>query len=196
MAAVPARKPATLDDLLAIPEGERDHEIIDGELVRRAMPRLVHGRSLIGLGARIRVPYDRPPGRRGPGGWWICGDPDIELAPDQIYRPDLAGWRRERMPSMPEEHPVRLRPDWVCEILSPNNATNDTIKKFRNYHRYQVPHYWILDPMNETLTVHRWAEPGYMAILLAERGERVHAEPFDAVEIDLDELFGDIAEER
>jgi Uma2 family endonuclease len=195
MAALPARKRATLDDLLAIPEGERDHEIIDGEIVRRAMPRLIHARGLTRLGSRISDPYDRPSGRRGPGGWWIATEPDIEFASDQIYRPDLAGWRRERMPSMHDEHPVRLRPDWVCEILSPNNATNDTIKKFRNYHRYQVPHYWIVDPMNETLTVHRWAEPGYMAILLAERGERVRAEPFDAVEIDLDELFGDVAEE-
>jgi Uma2 family endonuclease len=189
-------KPATLEDLLAIPEDKRRHEIIDGELVQKVMPSPHHGHGLVRLSARIGDPYGRPAGRRGPGGWWILADIDVELAPDQIYRPDLAGWRRERMPTLPKASPVRIRPDWVCEILSPSNATNDTIKKFRTYHRCQVPHYWILDPTNESLVVYRWAEEGYLAVATAQRGERVRAEPFDAVEIDLDELFGDADEDE
>jgi Uma2 family endonuclease len=121
-------------------------------------------------------------------------DVDIALAPDQIYRPDLAGWRRERMPALPAESPVHLRPDWVCEVLSPSNASNDKVKKFRGYHRHEVPHYWILDPTTETLTVHRWTQPGYLTVLVAARGERIRAEPFEAVEFDLAELFGDASE--
>jgi Uma2 family endonuclease len=188
-----ARKVATLDDLLAIPEDERRHEIIDGELVQQAMTSFVHGRALNRLGGRIGDPYDRPPGRRGPGGWWFATDVDIAFAPDQIYRPDIAGWRRDRVPSPPQDFPVRIRPDWVCEIVSPGNARNDKVKKFRTYHRCQVPHYWILDPMEEILHVYRWAEPGYITVVTVERGERIRAEPFEAVEIDLDELFGDKA---
>jgi Uma2 family endonuclease len=196
MAEVPARKLATLADLLAIPEAERRHEIIDGELVQKAITRPMHGRGLTRMSARISDPYDRPPGRRGPGGWWLLADVDIEFAPDQIYRPDLSGFRRERLPTLPDDHPLRLRPDWVCEILSPTNNTHDTVKKFRTYHRCQVPHDWILDPMNQTLTVHRWAEPGYIVLLIAAPGERVRAEPFDAVELDIAAILGDAAEEK
>lgn len=193
---VKARATATIEDLLAIPEDKRWHEIIDGELVRKAMPSFAHGRGQNRLGSRIGDPYDRPSGRRGPGGWWILTDVEVELAPEQVYRPDLVGFRRERVPTPPPDWPIRVRPDWVCEILSPSNATNDTLRKFRNYHRYEIPHYWILDPVGHTLFVHRWAADGYLVVATAEAGERIHAEPFDAVELDIDELFGDIAEEE
>ncbi|MDI1451590.1 Uma2 family endonuclease [Polyangium sp. 6x1] len=196
--ASPARKskPATIEDLLAIPEEERRHEIIDGELVQKAQPSFTHGRGQARLGARISDPYDRPSGRRGPGGWWIVVDVEIELAPNEIYRPDLVGWRRDRVPEPPKEWPVRIRPDWVCEVLSPNNRSNDRVRKYRKYHRYALPHYWLLDPIDETLTVFRWTEPGYLVALIAERGERVRAEPFEAVELDIDELFGDADEDE
>jgi Uma2 family endonuclease len=90
--------------------------------------------------------------------------------------------------------PARVRPDWVCEILS-TNRRNDLIKKKRVYHRHEVPHYWILDPEEATLTVYRWSPDGYVEILAAERGERVRAEPFDALEIAVGVLFGDEEDE-
>lgn len=194
----PARKlipSATIDDLLAIPEEKRWHEIIDGELIQRALPSPAHGYTQVTIGARLRDPYGGPPERRGPGGWWIFSDTDVELAPHQIYRPDLIGFRRERMPVMPKEWPIRIRPDWVCEILSPSNYTNDTLKKFRNYHRYQVPYYWIIDPQNHIITVYRYSEPGYVVLTVAGPGEKVNAEPFEAVELDVGELFGDLEAE-
>lgn len=181
MAAPPPRKLATVSDLRAIPEHERHHSPL-------------HARGQARLCTRIGDPYDRPRGRRGPGGWWILAAVEAQLAADQIHRPDLAGWRRERLPTLPDTSPVLLRPDWVCEILSPSNSTNDTIKKLRTYHRAGIPHYWILDPMNRSLTVYRWAEPGYLVVLAVESGERVHAEPFEAVELDLEDLFGDATE--
>ncbi|MDI1444278.1 Uma2 family endonuclease [Polyangium sp. 6x1] len=192
----PARslKPATLEELLALAGDERGYELIGGELVQRAMTSGAHARSVNRLGGRIGDPFDRPPGRRGPGGWWILTDPTVEFSPTEIYRPDIAGWRRDRVPHAPSEFPVRIRPDWVCEVLSPSNSTNDTIKKRHTYHRCQVPHYWILDPMQETLTILRWTPDGYLIAGDAMRGQRLRAEPFEAVEIDLDELFGDVAE--
>jgi Uma2 family endonuclease len=190
--SLPARtsRPATVADLLAIPEAERHHEIIDGELVRKAMPSWSHGRAQLRVGGRLSDPYDRPSGRGGPGGWWFVTEVEIELAPDQVYRPDIAGWRREHLPTPPAEFPVRLRPDWVCEVLSPTNAGNDTVKKLRTYHLCQVPHYWILDPLRETLTVLRWTADGYLLAAAAERGDRVRAEPFDAVALELDDRVG------
>jgi Uma2 family endonuclease len=86
---------------------------------------------------------------------------------------------------------VRIRPDWVCEVLSPSNASNDLVKKLRVYHRFQVGHDWIIDPQHETLTVLRWTADGYLTALTAGRGERVRAEPFDAVELPVGVLFGD-----
>ncbi|MDC0748113.1 Uma2 family endonuclease [Polyangium mundeleinium] len=193
----PARKskPATIEDLLAIPEEERRHEIIDGELVQKAQPSFTHAVSLVALGGAIREQYGRRRGPQRPGGWWIATDADIQFADDQIYRPDLVGWRRDRVPEAPQEWPVRVRPDWVCEVLSPSNVSNDVVKKLRNYHRYEIPHYWILDPMGKTLLVFRWAEPAFLAVRAAERGERVRAEPFEAVELDISELFGEVEDE-
>ncbi|KYF85168.1 hypothetical protein BE17_04160 [Sorangium cellulosum] len=194
---LPARpqRHATAADLLAIPEAERFHEIIDGDLIRKAVPSWSHGRAQARMITRVSDPYDRPPGRRGPGGWWFVTEVEIELEPDQVYRPDIAGWRRERLAAPPTEFPVRARPDWVCEVLSPSNASNDTVKKLRTYHRCKVPHCWILDPLHETLTVLRWTEGGYLLAATAGRGDRTRAEPFDAIELDVSELFGDEEDE-
>lgn len=188
-----ARKhaPHTVADLLAIPEGERFHEIIDGELVRKAMPSARHGAAQTATSQLLR-PFDRRSGGKGgPGGWWLASETEIALAADQVYRPDVCGWRREHLPALPTEAPVEVRPDWVCEILSPSNAGNDMVKKLRAYHRHGVPHYWIIDPIAETLTVHRHTGDGYLLVLAAERAERVRAEPFDAIELQMGVLFGD-----
>jgi Uma2 family endonuclease len=107
-----------------------------------------------------------------------------------VFRPDVVGWRRERVAQRPAGIPVRVLPDWVCEILS-SNRRNDLVKKKRTYHACKVPHYWILDPAEETLAVHRWGPDGYIEVLAAQRGERVRAEPFEAVELQVGVFFGD-----
>ncbi len=106
-------------------------------------------------------------------------------------RPDVVGWRRERAPERPTGAPVRITPDWVCEVLSPSNANVDTVKKLRVHQGAAVPHYWIVDPRDATLTVMRWSSPGYSRVLRAERGETVRPEPFDAIELAVGTLFGE-----
>ncbi|WP_437744434.1 Uma2 family endonuclease [Sorangium sp. So ce1504] len=187
--------PATVADLLAIPEEQRFHEILDGELVQKAVPSFEHGDAQSAIVAHVKIPFQRRPGGRWPGGWWFATEIEVEFMPDQVYRPDVVGWRRERAPERPSGCPVRLRPDWVCEVLSPSNARNDTVKKMRVYQRCQLPHYWIVDPREETLTVHRWTSEGYLVALRAERGERIRAEPFDAIELQVGVLFGDERED-
>ncbi len=103
----------------------------------------------------------------------------------------MSGWLRERLPELPRESPIEVPPDWVCEVLSRSNASNDTVKKLRVYHQHQVPHYWIVDPDEETLAVYRWMADGYLLVRNAERGDRVRAEPFGDVEIDVGALFDD-----
>jgi Uma2 family endonuclease len=180
---------ATIADLLAIPEERRRHEIIDGELVEKEAASGRHGGAQGRLFRRLG-PYDRKPGGSGPGGWWFATETEILLAPSQVFRPDVAGWRRERLAALPAEVPVLVRPDWICEVLS-TNRRNDLVKKKRAYHAHEVGHYWLVDPIDETLAVYRWHTDGYVEVLVAERGERVKAEPFDAIDLKVGVLFGD-----
>jgi Uma2 family endonuclease len=180
---------ATLADLLAIPEAIRRHEIIDGNLVEKQAASGPHGEAQFKLCEQLR-PYNRRPGGRLPGGWRFVTEVEILFTETQILRPDVAGWRRERLPVMPREVPIRVRPDWVYEILS-TNKHNDLVKKKRAYHRAEVGHYWLLDPDEQTLVVHRWHADGYVDVLNAERDERVRAEPFDGIELRVATLFDD-----
>jgi Uma2 family endonuclease len=187
-----ARRIASLDEFWAIPEAARFHELIGGEITPKATPSGEHGGAQSGLVLAIGARFQRPPGgRSGPGGWWIATEVEVVLDGPVVVRPDVLGWRRERCPARPVGHPVRSRPDWICEVVSPTNAAHDTATKLRLYHGAQIPHYWIVDPRDATLTVMRWSADGYVTRLVAERGEVVRAEPFDAIEIAVGTLFGD-----
>jgi Uma2 family endonuclease len=185
---------ATLEDLLAMPEEDRRRfELIEGALAERGATSGEHGTAQFRI-ARQMGPYDRRPGGRSPGGWWFATEVDVYFDPENTFRPDVAGWRRDRVPERPRGVPIEVRPDWVCEILS-SNKRNDLVKKKRVYHRHQVPHYWIVDPEQETLLVYRWAAEGYLDVLSAERGEIVRAEPFEAIPLAVGILFGDDEDE-
>lgn len=186
-----ARPRATVDDLLRVAEDERFHEIIGGELVRKAAPTGEHGDAQSAVVARIKGPYQRRPGGRYPGGWWIFTEVEVELEPTEVYRPEAVGWRRARVPERPTGTPIRTVPDWVCEVISPSNARTDTMSKLRSYHRAGVSHYWIVDPREETLAVFRHAPEGYLLAQKAARGETLRPEPFGGIELPVGVLFGD-----
>lgn len=182
--------PATIEDLYAIPEEERRHELIDGELIEKGAATGEHGGAQADIVVALGGRFGRRPGGRWPGGWWFATEVEILLSRGNVLRPDVIGWRRERANERPTGTPVALLPDWVCEILS-TNKRNDLVKKKRLYYQDRIPHYWILDPAEETLAVHRWGPDGYIEVLAAQRGERVRAEPFDAVELHVGAFFGD-----
>lgn len=186
-----ARRAATLEDFWAIPEGERFHELTSGQLSPKAAPTGEHGDAQAGVVGAVRPPFQRKPGGGGPGGWWIATEVEVLLDGGDVVRPDVLGWRREHCPTRPTGTPVRVRPDWICEVVSASNATDDTVKKLRLYHRVGLPHYWIVDPRDATLTVMRWNPDGFVTLMRAERGEVVRAEPFEAIEIVIGTLFGD-----
>jgi Uma2 family endonuclease len=182
------RPRATVADLFEIPEEKRFHELIDGEIVEKGAATGKHGRAQAVLTGRLTGPFDRRPGGRWPGGWWFAIDVDIQFGED-VCRPDVVGWRRNRLTEPPLGTLISVRPDWVCEILS-TNWRNDLVRKKHIYHRHEVGHYWILDPDRETLSVYRWHPDGYLEVLAAESGNRVRAEPFDAIELPVGALFG------
>lgn len=188
MPTAPSSKPSTVADWLAQPVEARV-ELIDGELIPKAAPTVEHGRAQVATSISLGGFARRPGGPGGPGGWWIASEVDI-LLDDRGYRPDLAGWRRERVPVLPRERPMTVRPDWICEIVSESNRSTDTIKKVRRYHQAGVPHYWILDEVARALTVYRHGPDGYVIALVAEAHEIVRPEPFHAIEVKVASLFG------
>ncbi len=185
--AQPDRKgrPATYDDLLKVPD-IFVAEILDGDLYATPRPAPRHADTSSGLGGALRNPFDR--GRGGPGGWRILDEPELHLAADVVV-PDLAGWKRERLPALPEEAFFSLAPDWVCEVLSPSTAAMDRVKKLRIYARERVAHVWLADPIARTLEVLR-LEGDRWSIVSSSSGLAVlRAEPFDAIELDLSLLW-------
>jgi len=181
------RQPATYADLLKVP----DHlvaEILDGELYATPRPAPRHADASSGLGGALRGPFDR--GRGGPGGWRILDEPELHLASDVVV-PDLAGWRRERLPSLPEEAYFSVAPDWICEVVSPSTAAMDRVTKLSIYAREGVSDAWLVDPIARTLEVlHR--EGGRWTIVSTWSGlVTVRAQPFDAIDLDLSLLWED-----
>jgi Uma2 family endonuclease len=144
-------------------------------------------------GSQITGPYDL--GRGGPGGWWIVDEPELHLGED-ILVPDLAGWRRERMPGYPDVPFFTLAPDWVCEVVSPGTERLDRTRKLPSYARAGVGHAWLINPLARTLEVLR-LEHGRWSLLATHADDDIaHAEPFEAMELDLLLLWGELRPPR
>jgi len=180
-----ARRRASYEDLLAVPE-TMIAQIIGGELVTEPRPGLRHARAASRISNELGGPFDR--GKGGPGGWLILYEPELHVH-DDVLVPDLAGWRRERMPELPETAAVDLPPDWVCEVLSPSTQGIDRVEKMAIYSREGVPWVWLVDPSARTLEVFR-LQDGSWTVRASFRGDgAVRAEPFDAIELELAALW-------
>lgn len=177
---------ATYEDLMKVPEN-LVAEIIDGELYTWRRPRPRHSRASSSLGYLLGPPFDR--GEGGPGGWWILHKPQLHAA-ENVLVPDLAGWRRERMSELPDEVGITIPPDWVCELLSPDTARIDRTKKLRVYALNGVPLVWLLDPLQRTLEVLHLEGSQWLILAIHGGDDKVRAKPFDAIEINLLDLWG------
>lgn len=182
-----AKRPPRYEDLLALPD-EVVGEILNGELV--TSPRPSNRDSVVSsfLGAKLTNPFSF--GSGGPGGWWILDEPELHLGPD-ILVPDLAGWRKERMPVVPDEPFFTLAPDWICEILSPRTAGIDLKHKLPIYARERVEYAWILNPPDKTLQVMKREGAQWLLLATFSGDDKARAEPFDAVELELGALWPD-----
>ena len=160
-------------------------EIIDGELIATPRPAAPHALAASMIGFALIGPFGGPPGTSGaPGGWWILDEPELHLGGDVVV-PDLAGWRRERMPTIPDVAAFELAPDWACEVVSPSTGAIDRGRKMRVYLRERVGHLWLVDPIVRTIEVFR-LEDGCWVVASTQAGPGpVRAEPFDAVALDV-----------
>jgi Uma2 family endonuclease len=177
-------RPATWDDLEAVPE-DFIGEIIGGELVAAPRPANPHGSVTSDLGGILSGPFRF--GTNGPGGWVLIDEPRIRFGSD-IRVPDLAGWHRDRYQG-PLVGPVTVIPDWICEVLSPSTEAEDRGPKMDLYRRAGVRHVWLIGWQSRTLEVFRHETGGWLRVASASGDTRVRAEPFDAVELDLAQLW-------
>jgi Uma2 family endonuclease len=183
--ADPAKRRATYEDLLAVPE-HLVAEILNGELVTQPRPAAPHAHATSSLGGELYGPFTR--GKGGPGGWVILFEPELHLQ-GHVLVPDLAGWRRERMPEVPDTAAIELAPDWICEILSPSTAAVDRADKMPIYAGLGVSHLWLLDPLACTLEVYQLEAHRYTVLETWRGAAVVRAAPFDAIELELGTLW-------
>jgi Uma2 family endonuclease len=175
---------ATYSDLYAVPENFVA-EILGGELYASPRPAYPHAFSASALGVLIGGPFQF--GINGPGGWLVLHEPELRMA-DDVLVPDLAAWRRERLPTLSTgAYPV-LAPDWVCEVLSPSTERIDRAKKLGIYARERVRYAWLVEPLKQTLEILRLEAERWALLATHSAGERVRAEPFGAIELDLSAL--------
>ena len=182
--ADPPRR-ATYQDVLDAPP-HRVAEIVDGVLYTSPRPAAPHALATSRLGGEIGPPFDR--GRGGPGGWWIIDEPELHQGED-ILVPDLAGWRRERMPDYPRAAYFTLPPDWVCEVLSPSTRKLDLHGKRPVHARAGVRHLWLIDPIDRTLEAFELHQGQWLLIATLRDDDAVAIPPFDAVTFNLGDLW-------
>ena len=181
-------------ELEALPENLTG-EIINGRLYAQPRPTTPHALVESGLAMDIGGAYHR--GRGGPGGWWILVEPEIHFIRDtEVLVPDLAGWRRERMPRLPNDQRIEVVPDWVCEILSPSTARKDRMTKMPVYARYGVTYLWLVDPLAHTLEAFALREGRWTVIGQFQEQEIVSVEPFQEIALELAALWMEPADDE
>ena len=180
-----AKKAATYEDVLNAPS-HKVAEIIHGTLSLMPRPASLHARASSRLGNKLGRPFDEGDG--GPGGWVILDEPELHLGAE-ILVPDLAGWRRSRMPEIPDAPYFTLSPDWVCEVLSPSTEQLDRTDKVPIYAASGVSHAWLLSPIARTLEVLELDGRTFRIVAAFKNDERVRARPFEAIELELAALW-------
>lgn len=183
----PARRLATWDDLVRTPDEGRVYEVLDGNLEAAPRPAAAHGWAQSALAGDVHPPFGR--GRGGPGGWWILIEPDVLLEPHQIVVPDLAGWKRDRLPDLAAAKPIAVVPDWICEVVSPGDGGRDRVRKAAIYLRAGVAHYWILDPADRTLEAFEARDGRWLRLGAWTDGDTPRVAPFEAIELDVAGFF-------
>ncbi len=173
--------------LCALPEGLTG-EIINGRLYTEPRPAWSHIWTGSALQGELHGPFNK--GIGGPGGWWIVAEPEIHFVRDvEVVVPDLAGWRRERMPNPPRDHRVEVVPDWVCEILSPGTRSKDRELKMPLYAKYGVAYLWLIDPDVKRLEAYELKEGKWTALGVYEGDAEARIPPFDAIVLRLADLW-------
>nr|VFK28027.1 MAG: Endonuclease, Uma2 family (restriction endonuclease fold) [Candidatus Kentron sp. MB] len=178
--------PATYEDVLGAPP-ERVAEIIHDRLYTHPRPASRHTLAGSSLGIIVGS-HCHHINNGGSDGWWILDEPELHQG-KQIVVPNIAGWRRRRMPEFPDVPYFEIVPDWVCEVLSPSTARTDRVSKMPLYAGFGVGHLWLIDPELQTLEVFELREGKWLLWETFEENDTVSAPPFHALRFDLGRLW-------
>lgn len=190
MSAVIAERKTPYQSLLELPEHVVG-EIINGQLYTQPRPAAPHALACASLEIEIGSAYHKD--RGGPGGWWIIVEPEIHFVRDtEVLVPDIAGWRRERLPKMPRDHRFEVVPDWVCEMLSPSTARDDRVTKMPVYARYGVPYLWPVDPLARSLEAFALEQGRWVVIGLYGDQAEANISPFQELALQMTELWAEV----
>jgi len=189
--AAPQKPRVSLEELWAqleaLPRSVKG-EILDGQLYVHPRPLPRHSRAIGYLGRHLGGAFDYDDD--GPGGWWILPEPGIRLPNSPEVSPDLAGWRRTMLPVLPPAgEPLRVVPDWVCEVLSPSNARYDRAVKQPFYARMGVGWLWLVDSREETIQVSELVGGSWLIRQVCSDEEAVRLPPFESIELPLRGLW-------
>jgi Uma2 family endonuclease len=187
----PAKRPATYDDVLHAPP-HKVAEIVEGELILSPRPAGPHAAAATALAEELGPPFKR--GRGGPGGWILLLEPELHLDA-HILVPDLAGWRRETMNAIGNEPYFTVRPDWICEVLSPSTERLDRSAKIALYAAAGVRHAWLVNPLQHTLEVLQLSAETpaqWLSLAVFRDDARVRGTPFEVFDLDLSILWQDV----
>jgi Uma2 family endonuclease len=182
------RKLATYTDLLSLPADTRA-EVLGGDVILSPAPLPRHSKAQGSARRFLGGPFDDDDGHGGPGGWWIFVEVDVQLGPHDVVRPDLAGWRRDRLLQPGLKRPIEVAPDWVCEVLSPSTAARDRIIKRRLYAQAGIPFYWLIDPELRAVEALALRDGAWVELGVFDDSATARIAPFDAVELEIGRLF-------
>lgn len=185
-----AKRIATYNDLLAVP-AHLLAEIVDGELYTQSRPAMLEAATATALSAWSHTRFHS--GENGPGGWWIVHEPEVHLGAD-ICVPDIAGWRKSRMPRYPKTAFVSVPPDWICEVLSPSTEAFDRAMKMTVYAREGVNYAWLVNPLERLLEAYELGNKLWVRIAVHVHSECVRVRPFEEVELNLASLWAGLDE--
>lgn len=187
MTALTRNRPATYADLEALP-ANMVGQILYGALHSHPRPAPRHGIAATELQVELGPPFGR--GRSGPGGWLFIIEPELHLGPHVVV-PDIAGWRRERLPRLPDTAFIETPPDWVCEVLSPSTVRIDRTDKLAIYAEFGVGHAWYVDPDARTLEVFELTDGKWLLAATFKEADAVTAPPFAVHTFALNVLWPD-----
>jgi len=180
---------ATYRDILDAPPN-MIAQIIGGILYTMPRPVPEHGRASSSLLKRIGSSFDQ--GDDDLGGWWIEHEPEIHFTEEDVFVPDLAGWRIETMPVYPRgKKNFTVTPDWVCEMFSPSTRNVDKKLKSRVYAREGVSYMWLVDPDPKAQTLEAFVlrDGVWVSLALLSGDVEVCLPPFEGLNFPLRKLW-------
>jgi Uma2 family endonuclease len=181
-----AIKPACYEDILNLPENIVG-EILNGKLETHPRPAPKHALAASSIGGELENPFQK--GRGGPGGWWILDEPECHIE-GETFVPDLAGWRKERLPKMPDTAWFEVVPDWACEVISPSSVRRDRVTKMAIYAQLQIQYLWLIDPLAQTLEAYQLQDGHWLLLKSYAEDDSVSIAPFAEHTFSLAVLWG------